>query len=130
MLETRVRQFLAAHSLLEPADRLLVAFSGGPDSTSLLLLMHDIHAGTAAVYVNHQLRGDESHREEQFVRDFCENRGIPLFVETLVWRKKPSNLEEAARKRRYLHLTKAARQNGYFHSDKGTAHRSGITAVP
>lgn len=113
MLETRVRQFLAAHSLLEPEDRLLVAYSGGPDSTSLLLLMQAMHPETAAAYVNHQLRGDESRREEEFVRSFCEQRKIPLFVERLEWRKKPSNIEETARKRRYLHLTKIAREHGY-----------------
>ena len=113
MLEARVRQFLAAHSLLEPDDRLLVAYSGGPDSTSLLLLMMEIHPGTAAVYVNHQLRGEESRREEEFVCDFCEKRGIRLFVERLEWHRRPSNLEEAARKRRYLHLHKAAREHGY-----------------
>ena len=113
MLETRIRQFLAANSLLEPEDRVLVAYSGGPDSTCLLLLLREIHPETAAVYVNHRLRGEESVQEEAFVRNFCEKRGIPLYVEHLSWRKQPSNLEETARKRRYLHLTKAAQEHGF-----------------
>lgn len=112
-METKVRQFLTTHSLLEPSDRLAVAYSGGPDSTCLLALMRAIHPDTSAIYINHHLRGDESQNEEDFVREFCRQRNIPLFVEHIRWKRRPSNLEETARKRRYLHLTKASREHGF-----------------
>lgn len=99
--------------MLESSDRLAVAFSGGPDSACLLVLFRAIHPDTSAIYVNHHLRGEESNREEHFVIDFCKARNIPLFVEHIRWRKPPSNLEETARKRRYLHLMKVAREQGF-----------------
>ena len=113
MLQTRVRQFIQKHELLQQGDRILVAYSGGPDSTCLLVLLREIWKDTAAVYINHSLRGEESKQEEEFVRNFCVSRGIPLFVERILWKKKPANLEEAARKRRYRCLDKVAAQHGY-----------------
>jgi tRNA(Ile)-lysidine synthase len=113
MIESRVRRFLAARSLLDASDRVAVAYSGGPDSTALLLVLRRIHPDTAAIYVNHQLRDDESVREEHFIKDFCASRSIPLVIERIRWRSRPANLEENARKRRYAHLTKAAREHGF-----------------
>lgn len=110
-MEARVREFLAAHSLLDSSDRVAVAFSGGADSACLLVLLRTIHPDTSAIYVNHHLRGEESNREEHFVVDFCKARGIPLFVEHIRWKRKSSNLEETARKRRYLHLSKVAAEH-------------------
>src|SRR5687768_8819076 len=99
MLLAKIRQFLRKHSLLQPEDTLFVAYSGGADSTCLLLALKEIHPNVEAVYVNHQLRGTESADEESFVRKFCEKRGIPLHVEKIQWNRHPSDLEQAARKR-------------------------------
>ena len=92
---------------------MLVAYSGGPDSTFLLTTLKEMHPDVAAVYVNHQLRGHESKKEEEFVRQFCKKRKIPLFVERIVWKQKPADLEQSARKRRYRHLAKVAREHGF-----------------
>jgi tRNA(Ile)-lysidine synthase len=108
-----IHQYIEQHSLLKPGERVLVAYSGGPDSTFLLQTLHGWWPETAAVYVNHRLRASESADEEAFVRRFCKERGISLFVEQLSWKQKPSNLEEAARKRRYRHLEKVAREKGF-----------------
>lgn len=99
--------------LLHPGQRVLVAFSGGPDSTCLLITLLRFWPDVAAVYVNHHLRGEESEHEESFVRSFCENSKITLFVEHLRWKRPPVNLEEEARKRRYRHLAKVAAEHGF-----------------
>jgi tRNA(Ile)-lysidine synthase len=112
-IQDRIRIYIEEQPLLHEGDSVLVGYSGGPDSTFLLLTLRTLWNGIAAVYVNHQLRGDESKLEEEFVRKFCENRGIPLFVERIEWRRKPSNMEEAARKRRYRHFEKVAREHGF-----------------
>lgn len=65
------------------------------------------------MYVNHTLRGKDSIREEEFVRKFCVERSIPLFVETIHWKTIPGNLEEAARKKRYRHLAKVAAEHSF-----------------
>ncbi len=72
------------HELIAPGERVLVAVSGGPDSTCLLYLLEELKEklGTAlyAAHVNHQLRGEESDREEALVREAAEKLGIGLFV--------------------------------------------------
>jgi tRNA(Ile)-lysidine synthase len=74
-----LRRFFAIH----PVERspLVVAVSGGTDSTALLLALVDL--GTVdllAAHVNHHLRGDESDGDEAFVRDLCASLGVPLRV--------------------------------------------------
>jgi tRNA(Ile)-lysidine synthase len=112
-LEKKVRKFIESNSLLQKGDRVLVGYSGGPDSTFLLLMLRNLWKECAALYVNHHLRGEESISEEQSVRKFCAERGIPLFVERMEWKTKPSNLEENARKRRYRHFEKAVKEQSF-----------------
>jgi tRNA(Ile)-lysidine synthase len=113
MLIRKVQRYIQEHSLLASGDRVLVAYSGGADSTCLLLILRELFPDTAAAYVNHNLRGKESKQEEEFVRRFCSGHSIPLFVEHLSWNRGRSNLEEEARKKRYRHLAKVATAEGY-----------------
>jgi tRNA(Ile)-lysidine synthase len=113
MLQKQIKAFIEQHDLITKREKVLVAYSGGPDSTALLVVLSGLYPDVAAIYVNHQLRGDESKTEEQFVRDFCSARKIPLFVEQIRWARKPADPEQSARKRRYRHFEKSARQHGY-----------------
>lgn len=108
MLPQKIHKFIQAHHLIDPQEKVLVAYSGGADSTCLLLVLTELYENVAAVYVNHQLRGTESAKEAAFVRKFCEDRKITIYFETIHWNKRPSDLEQAARKRRYRHLAKVA----------------------
>ena len=103
----------STEQLVQKSKRVLVAYSGGADSTFLLVILSKLRPKTAAVYVNHNLRGEESASEERFVRQFCADRKIPLFVEQIQWKKKPANLDESARKRRYRHFAKVASEQKY-----------------
>src|SRR5438132_3472467 len=58
----------------------VVAVSGGPDSTALLLALHEIGLPIVAAHVNHHLRGAESDADEQFVRELCDKLGVTLHV--------------------------------------------------
>jgi len=91
--------------------RLLVALSGGPDSVALLHALERIHRHfhfqLAAAHLNHGLRGAESDRDEDFVRQLCEQLRIELVVERATGLK-PPNLEERARELRYQFLNRAA----------------------
>lgn len=92
----------------------IVAVSGGADSLSLLLAMHQlVEAGKlklrlVAAHFNHGLRGDESDRDEHFVRKLTSD----LHVEFAAGRAKPftaGNVEQNARNARYEFLTNTAR---------------------
>lgn len=77
-IEEKVSEYIAVHRLLRPEGRYLAAFSGGADSTLLLLLLAEMGYHAEAVHCNFHLRGDESDRDEQHVRDFCRHHGIVL----------------------------------------------------
>ena len=64
--------------MLSPGGRVAVALSGGADSVALLhvlLVLRDRLPlrEVVAVHVNHQLRGEESLRDEAFVRELCRD---------------------------------------------------------
>jgi len=63
----------------------------------------------AAAHLNHGLRGEESDRDEEFVRAMCERLGVALVVERAQGLDAgASNLEERAREIRHGFLNRAA----------------------
>ncbi len=96
---------IKAYDMLCPGDRVYCAVSGGADSMALLwglyLLREKLGIELQAVHFNHRLRGEESDRDEHFVRSFCQGYEIPLTVGSghIVPGKK--GLEAAARDARY-----------------------------
>ena len=107
---------------IKPGDRLCVAISGGADSVALLITLHaansakrdSLAVGLSAVHINHQLRGEESDADQQFVEDLCINLDIPLHLhhadvparvaETRA-SGNPETIEEAARNVRFQFFT-------------------------
>lgn len=101
-------RFLAQHSMLQPGDKVYCAVSGGADSMALLwamcLLKEKLGITLSAAHFNHQLRGEESDRDEAFVRAFCHQHDIPLQVGTAKILPGEKGLEAAAREARYAFL--------------------------
>jgi tRNA(Ile)-lysidine synthase len=62
--------------------RLLVAVSGGADSTALLLGLHalapELRFQLSAAHLNHGLRGAEADGDQAFVVALCARLGVPL----------------------------------------------------
>ena len=100
--------FVRRYEMLQPGDHVICAVSGGADSVALLfamyLLREKMGITLGAAHFNHCLRGEESDRDEAFVRQLCERYDIPLLVGTgnVVPGKK--GLEAAARDARYRFL--------------------------
>ena len=74
----RVSLFIARHQLLEAHRGVLVALSGGADSVALLRLLLTLGYRCEAAHCNFQLRGEESERDERFVRQLCSDLQVPL----------------------------------------------------
>jgi len=111
--QTRVGNYIQRRGLLEPGDHVLVAVSGGADSTALLLILHAIADSLgfqlSAAHYNHRLRERiETAADEAYVSSLCSSLGVALIrgagnVASRARRRKES-LEEAARNARCAFL--------------------------
>ena len=104
----KLLSFVRKQDLMAPGDRITCAVSGGADSVALLfalyLLKDKLKIQLSAAHFNHHLRGEESDRDENFVRDFCERYDIPLTVGHGEIHPGKKGLEAAARDARYAFL--------------------------
>lgn len=96
-------------SLIENGDKIVVGFSGGPDSVflveMLLKLREKIDFDIVLVHINHLLRGEEAQRDEDFSINYGKSKGLKVFARkiniTSLGKEKGLSLEEAGREARY-----------------------------
>ncbi|MFH1371348.1 MAG: tRNA lysidine(34) synthetase TilS [Planctomycetota bacterium] len=121
-LEQKVADFIATEGLLRPAQKVLLAVSGGADSTALLYIMAALVADgvlpveICCAHVNHQLRGADAQRDEDFVVSQCSKLNVPVITKQIdvrgYARTEKLSIETAARKLRIDALLDiAAREN-------------------
>lgn len=120
------KSFVKSHQLFETEDTILLAFSGGADSVCLLDLLLKTTAKVVLAHVNFQLRGEESHSDEIWVKTLSEKKGLTCHV-TRFDTKSYANvnglsIEEAARNLRYDWFGSLLKQFGYQHL--ATAHQA------
>ena len=105
MEKERVARYISQKKLFMPADKILVALSGGADSVALLYLLQTLGYECEAAHCNFHLRGEESDRDETFVRQLCAKRQVPLHTvhfDTLrTAEERHISIEMAARELRY-----------------------------
>ncbi len=123
LVET-LKQTIQSHNLFNHEDLLLVAVSGGPDSTSLLHALKNMGYRLHAAHLNHGFRGDEAAADAAYVQVLCEYLGIPLtseFRDVPDYKKlEKLSSQVAARRVRYAFLQEVADKVGAVHI--ATAH--------
>jgi tRNA(Ile)-lysidine synthase len=77
-----------------------VAVSGGADSVCLLHVLREFDLRLHVLHLNHNLRGDESRGDAEFVRALAESLGLPFTVREADFTAADGNLEQAAREAR------------------------------
>ncbi len=119
----KFRNFVTKNKLIENGDKVLLSFSGGPDSTALALLLRKLQKyidfEITLFYFNHNLR-DDSEEEERIVREFAKRFDFELFIKKLNFANRESNIEERAREIRYKELLKKVNEKGF--TKIATAH--------
>jgi len=80
--ESKVWAFIKSEGLFVSGAKILVAVSGGADSTALMYLLSALKeagvmgCGFLCAHINHQLRGSESDEDEAFVLEKAGQLGI------------------------------------------------------
>ena len=95
MLLQQFQERLKDHFHIQPHQhKLLLAVSGGIDSIVLTDLVYKSGFDFTIAHCNFQLRGDESERDENFVRSLETKYGKPVLVKkfdtekNIIWYRK------------------------------------------
>nr|WP_294370363.1 tRNA lysidine(34) synthetase TilS [uncultured Ruminococcus sp.] len=83
----RVTATVEKYGLLEKGDSVIVALSGGADSTALLSVLTSLkekyNLSVYAAHINHNIRGEEAMRDENFCKILCKKFNTELFVKSV-----------------------------------------------
>lgn len=108
---SRFQEHVASKGWFQPGDRVLVGYSGGPDSTCLLHLMHRAGFDVVAAHLHHGQRV-EADTEAKLCEAFCGELGVPIVTGhadvPLMAEQQGMGLEEAGRHARYEFFRQAA----------------------
>ncbi len=79
-IENNIREL----RLVNRGDKILVAFSGGPDSTALLHILYKfspkLNFSLCACYINHKIRPRAVQKEIEFCRKICEKLKVEFIL--------------------------------------------------
>lgn len=120
-IRRRVKRTIEAHGMAAPGEAILAAVSGGPDSMVMLDLLSgltaDLGIDLGVAHIDHNLRGDESRADADFVAEVTAAYNLPYHcarIDPAFFRDlRGTSLEEAARRQRYGLLEAIAGRHGY-----------------
>lgn len=116
----RVLETIKENNMLKAGDKVVCALSGGADSMALLCALYEIKDNIGievyAAHLNHSVRGKAADEDYEFVKEFCEKKGIELFYKKVDVPKLSKELhkgeEEVGRDERYKLFYEAAEKLG------------------
>ena len=118
LLRKKVLRFILEQGLFTQGETVVVACSGGADSTALLEILANLPEfplNLIAAHLNHMLRGEESDGDERSVRDTAHRYGIRAEISRVdvaaLAKKRCLSLEEAGREARYGFFREMAKKH-------------------
>lgn len=134
MLKDKVFDTIIKYGMINPKDEnILVAVSGGYDSTCLLYLLNELkeelNINIYVAHINHCIR-ENALLDEKYVEQICNKLNIKCFIQRIDVKSIANNnkmsLEMAGRKARYEMLNAIAEQNNC--TKIATAHNANDNA--
>ncbi len=112
----QLKKELEKSQVLAEGVRVLVACSGGADSTALLYLMHRLGYAVEVAHVNYQLRGEASQKAEDYLDEVCKTLDIPYHIKRFDTQQLASEgkrgIQELARQLRYAWFEDLSEKRG------------------
>jgi Predicted ATPase of the PP-loop superfamily implicated in cell cycle control len=113
----RFREHIEKLKLFSSSDTILVGVSGGTDSVVLLDLLDKAGLSVAMAHCNFNLRGEESLRDENFVKSLARQYDKPFHLASFDTRQfaveRGISIEMAARELRYHWFEELCEKNHY-----------------
>ena len=101
------------------SKKLLIAISGGVDSVVLTHLLHQLNFDISLAHCNFQLRGKESDKDEEFVKNLGKKLGINTYVTRFNTNEYAADnklsTQLAARELRYNWFDKLSKEYSFEH---------------
>ena len=94
-------------------SKLLVACSGGVDSMVLAFLLKAMGFSFALAHCNYKLRGEASEGDEELVKKWAEDYGIPFYSKDCDLRESKGSIQLEARNLRYQWFEELVRLEGF-----------------
>lgn len=116
-LEYEVLKFIKQNHLINKDETPIVGVSGGIDSVCLLYVIESLKKSlktkdAIVAHFNHKLRGEESDREEQFVKKIAHGLGLRFITQAVsikeLARVEKASIQQTARKYRLKFLEEIA----------------------
>ncbi len=118
--------FIKKENLFLPNDKLLLAVSGGVDSVVLCEVCKQAGYDFVIAHCNFQLRGGESERDEEFVKDLAKKYDAEIFVKKFYTDKYAEenkiSIQVAARELRYEWFNSLISNKQYAISKESGCH--------
>ena len=116
-MEQAFKDFIKQHQLFNKKSNLLLAISGGIDSVCLFHLLLNSGYHFSVAHCNYNLRGEESNKDEAFVKKLAQKHKIPFYTKsfnTQKWMDKlQMGVQETARKLRYDWFNQLMKKHGF-----------------
>lgn len=122
-MQNAVKRIIIENNLIVRGETVMVALSGGADSTALLCCLNELKDELGfelcAAHLNHGIRGEEADDDQRFCQALCDKLGIELVCRRLSIPERAKiskrSIETEARIARYEFLEQAKLQT---HADK------------
>lgn len=76
----KIKKYIKEQNLIKSGENIVIGFSGGPDSVMLLYALNELRKefgyNLLTVHINHQLRGEDAVKDEEFSKDFSNSLGV------------------------------------------------------